>query len=700
MSDLKTSVIVDLAGNLPRQAPRFAQAMNRFGDSSNRTLRVMRGSVAAVGRGLDRLANRYTALLSGVGVAAAIRDVIDFDAAMTRMGTNALLSAEKVAQIKQQIQSVANAADVRIDRDVLATSVSKLFELTGDPDFVVSQIRNMGVALQGYGAEANSAAELIAQFWEKGIRAPDEVMAQLDRLFFQFAQAKIPVGDVARVAPELFSIITSQGPEAVTQMGALAQIYAKTTGTVEKSVTALRATFAVFNDPEKFKAIDAAFAEAGLQPIKKSNGELRDVHQLLIDIVNLSGKNEQVLFKLFGREEALVGLKSLLSDENQKKLQEMVQAQIKHGMTLDASRKNAQTAKSALQSLSNAGKEFANTKLSEPIKDLVGWMDKLKPEEIQEFFDKALTGAKVLGGVVLGLKALSLIGGAVRGVRDIRGGSLSGAAGAVGGVTPVYVVNMPGAGGGFGGGYGGGYGGDIGGDGKRRKGGRAPGRGSRRRLKVGRFSMPWFGRQAPLSNPSGSYFSGYGAPQTTAQRFASYGRNAGGKVLNYGGKALRVAGKAAAPLAALGGAINIANIATDDNLTTRQKLDEGTQVLGGTAGAIAGAQVGAMVGSVVPIVGTAIGGLIGGAVGYFAGDSIGDWLGDFFTDGEDKQTEVLSKSVDKAFKSAPNLKVDPLTGELRIVVEGPASVRSMKVSNPNIDFIAEHRLGPNMGLSG
>lgn len=57
----------------------------------------------------------------------------------------------------------------------MLSAVDKLISLTGDVDFVNKNMENIGYAMQAFGTDANSSAELLAQFWEKNVRGADDV---------------------------------------------------------------------------------------------------------------------------------------------------------------------------------------------------------------------------------------------------------------------------------------------------------------------------------------------------------------------------------------------------------------------------------------------------------------------------------------------------------------------------------------------
>lgn len=75
----------------------------------------------------------------------------------------------------------------------------------------------------------------------------------MDRLYSQFAVGSVSVADVARAAPKLFSIIQDQGPEAIAQMGAFAQVFAKNKGSIDETVTSIQAMYASLSDKKNIE---------------------------------------------------------------------------------------------------------------------------------------------------------------------------------------------------------------------------------------------------------------------------------------------------------------------------------------------------------------------------------------------------------------------------------------------------------------
>jgi len=59
---------------------------------------------------------------------------------------------------------------VRVDTTQIAAGVDALLGKTGDLEFTMDNLENMGVFMQAFGADAQSTGALFAQFREKGIK--------------------------------------------------------------------------------------------------------------------------------------------------------------------------------------------------------------------------------------------------------------------------------------------------------------------------------------------------------------------------------------------------------------------------------------------------------------------------------------------------------------------------------------------------
>ncbi|TNC80715.1 MAG: hypothetical protein C9356_12505 [Oleiphilus sp.] len=448
---LDASVIVDLDGNLRQNAKRFQQALGTMSRTGGQHLTRLQRTTARLDRVMGRLGNRWVALASGGTVVAAGRQVLDFDAKLLRMQTSARMSDKQAASLKERLQEIANSDDIRVPIDDLTDAVAQFLDKTGDTDYAQAQLHNIGMMMQGLGVEARSAGLLLAQFWEDGIQDPAHVEALMDRLFYQFSQGSVSVADIARVSSELFSTVRRQGPDAIAEIGALAQVYAKTAGNASKAQTSLKATVRILDNAKKAAIIDKALVSAGLEPIRQADGMIRSLPELLLDITKVAKDSAPVLSSIFDGE-AFDGLKSLLDPKNKALLMDMVNGTVELNLTQRASIRNAGSAAAALTSLRNVAREFADTQLSGPIQELADSLNDLGSERLMEVLDTALEVAAALGMVLVGYKALRAGTNVYQGAKSLgkAGGGLAETA-SMAAPIPVFVVNnISGLGGGSG----------------------------------------------------------------------------------------------------------------------------------------------------------------------------------------------------------------------------------------------------------
>ncbi|AOW81473.1 phage tail tape measure protein [Vibrio mimicus] len=455
---LKTDIILNLAGNLASKAKQYGASMSDFARKNERAMTLLKTSADAAGRGIDSLGNRYVGLATAFATGATVRNVAALEAQMVRIGTNAKLSSDQVALLTKQLEAMSVQKDIRIGTDQLAAGVDELLGKTGDFEFVQENLENMGLFMQAFGADARSTGALFAQFREKGIRDAKDVMNTIDELYGQFAIGSVNVKDLADISEQLFATYQGKGPEAISQMSALVQLFAKAKGNANESLTSIQAVFATFSDKKKVEFLN----RQGIEVFKKGTKELREPVELLLEILDKAKNDPLKLGDVFDQT-SLQGLASLYSQENKDLLRSMISGTAEMGATQEAAAKNAKTMNSAVTSLHNSFKNIANDRLAEPMKELADAINSVDEETIQNWLKWGEAAAWAIGGVVIGKKAYDA-GKKVSGFFRKKGKKEDGQSGFADlGVMPVYVVNMPG------GGMGGAAGGlpeGIGGDGK------------------------------------------------------------------------------------------------------------------------------------------------------------------------------------------------------------------------------------------
>jgi len=438
---LKTDIILNLAGNLAAKARQYGTSMSDFAKKNDTAMTMIKRSTEVAGRGIDTLGNRYVGIAAAFATGATVRSIGNFSEQMTRLGTNAKLTDDQVATLKGNILELANQKDIRIDTTQFTAAVDELLGKTGDFEFVNNNLENMGLFMQAFGADAKSSGALFAQFREKGIKDAKDVMNVIDDLYSQFAVGSVNVKDLASISEQLFATYQSKGPQAITQMGALVQLFAKAKGNANESLTSIQGVFAVFSDKTKVEFL----SKQGIEVFKKGTKELRQPVELLLEILDKAKNDPLKLSDVFDAT-SLQGLAALYSEDNKKLLKSMTVSTGEYGETQKAAAKNAAEFNNAVKSLNTSFSQFAESRLSKPIEDLADAINEVDDKTIDNWLKWGETALWVVGGLVAAKKGLDLAGS----IKNVFGSS-KGSAGGKGGMTdmgvmPVYVVNM-GAGG-------------------------------------------------------------------------------------------------------------------------------------------------------------------------------------------------------------------------------------------------------------
>lgn len=437
---LSTEIMINLAGNLTAKARQYGANMSQFARNNQKAMRLVKATTDAAGRSLDALGNRYTAMIAGFGGGMTVKGVADFDAQMRRMGTNAKLNAEQVDTLKNAIRDVSSQKDIRIDASALGEGVDALLGKTGDYQYVVDNLRNMGLFMQAFGVDGQVAAGMMAQFWEKGVRGADAVSNTMDRLYAQFAVGSVSVADVARAAPKLFSIIQDQGPEAIAQMGAFAQVFAKNKGSIDETVTSIQAMYASLSDKKNIEFLK----KNGVDVFVKGTKDIKKPYELMMEILKRAKYDPLKLQDVFDQT-GMQGIKALLSPENRQLLEKMIYGTAELGSTQKAAQTNAEGFNAAMQSLNNEWQRFAEGQLAKPVQDLADAINSVDQNTVQNWLQVGKYMAIALGGIIA-IRKTYKFGKTIHDIMNPKGkgkgipGGITDVFGS--GVMPVYVVNM------------------------------------------------------------------------------------------------------------------------------------------------------------------------------------------------------------------------------------------------------------------
>lgn len=627
MTDFRASVLIDLGGNLVARARRYSDAFNRLGQTGQRSMRGLRGATAAAGRGIDQLGNRYIALATGAAGVATVRNLLSLDQRLVRLGIQSNKTGGEMGALKDRIFEVAQAPDIRADPSELLSAIETIVEKTGDLDFALSNLDNIGRAISGSGSQGSFIGAFTAELKKFGIVAPDAVKKALDTLITQGKAGSFTIGNLASQGERLVSAYAATGrvgPGAVRELGAVIQVIRSGTGSAEQAATAFEAVLRTLQDADKIKLLE----RNGIQIFEPDQpGVMRSIADIITDIIKATGGDLVKISSVFDAE-ALRAFSSAAGEFKNtgaiESLEKFLAIQGDGSQLVADSATAAESATAAYNSLATAFQRVADQNLAGPIQAAADALNSLEPEQVNSLIRGLGIAAGGVAALALGRKAGlgGLFGRRGPGGPNPPGGKLGGMR-----VSPVYVTNWPA---GFAGG---------GAGGRSRRGGRGG--------KAAGF------RYFPAAATAGAAAT----PTATASR----------SLLGLGGKALRYGGRGLPALAALLATGEAVAALSDSGATVEQK----GEAIGGAGGALAGGLAGAALGSaILPVIGTAIGGLIGSLAGQYGGGELGELIGRLAS-GEGTAGE------------APNGKVNV---RLEIDQRGRVTPSSIETSGSGIDI--------------
>lgn len=458
MTDLRTSVVIDLTGNLERRAQRNSRALNQFSQRGRRDLSRLSRAANLAGKGLDRVANRYTGLLTGAAAIGTGKMVMGLELRFARLGIQANKSAEEMNALKREIYDAAQAPDIRVDPGEITSAVEAIVEKTGDLDFARENLRNLGLTIQATGAQGAAVGELAAELQKlESFKGPGEVLKAIDTLTVQGKEGAFTLENLAALGPRVISAYAGavkggrDGATILKEMGAALQVIRMGTGSSEQAATAFERLLAELQNVEKLKKLQRNGIQV-FDPKQPGAEIMRPINELLLEIMEKTQGRKTLLGQVFG-DESIRAFNALTPE----RIEKFMAVQGDGSTTMRDSARAADTASAALTNVYTAWKRFADSELTGPIQSLADALNSLDKEQMETIMNTLKWGGAALGSAILLRKTAGVVGAARRGGAK---GALGEAAGLGGmGVTPVYVVNMGGGMGGFGGGRRGGPGG-------------------------------------------------------------------------------------------------------------------------------------------------------------------------------------------------------------------------------------------------
>lgn len=451
MSDLRTSLIIDLNGNLQQRARRWGRSIDKFSREGSASLGRFERGANRLNNGLGMLGNRWAGLLTGAAAVATVRQVGNFNDRLIRLGIQANLADDKLDGLKNKIFDTANAANVRVAPDQLLNAIDAIVEKTGDLKFAEDNLMNMGVAMQATNAMGADIGELFAEFQKMNIKAPEEVLRAIDVLNVQGKEGAFTLQNLARLGPRVITAYTATGRggvEALREMGAALQMIRQGTGSSEMAATAFEATMRTLTDADKIKKLQTLAGIDVYQHLENGEKVLKPINQLMSEIVRTAGGDISKIGSIFDAEAVRAFNKAAgeFNETGQLATLEKYFGVVATGeQTMTDAGRGARTFGASMQLLSTAWSSFAQKNLAEPVADLAEFINSVEPAQFQRWMELGKNLALIGGGAFLAGKARQRLRSATQ-----RGGvgGVAGAGGALGGgmsgPVPVYVVNQMG----------------------------------------------------------------------------------------------------------------------------------------------------------------------------------------------------------------------------------------------------------------
>ena len=441
MGDLKTSLIIDLAGNLTQRASRYTNSIRKFSTTSQRHLAGLNRVTKLAGRNIQRMGNRWTALATGAGAAGTLKMLVSLEDRMTRLGIQANVDAAAVNKLKKEIFDIAQAPDIRVDPGEITAAIEAIVEKTGDLKFAQDNIRNIGLAIQATGAQGGAIGEILAEFQKMGIKVPEEVLKGIDVLNVQGKEGAFTLQNLAALGPRVVTAYTSlgrTGVPALREMGAALQVIRQGTGNSEQAATAFEAVLRTMTDPAKLKKLRAAGIEVfDIEQLKKGREVLKPINELMVELVTKSKGRKTVLGQIFDAE-AVRAFNAALAEFNRTgsvdSMQKFMNVNADGTTTIKDSARASKNASAALTNLFTAWKKFSDSKLTKPIQSFADALNSMEPEKIERIFNAIALGAGAFIAITAAastIRSLKTIGSVFRGSKG----------GGTPGVQPVFVVN-------------------------------------------------------------------------------------------------------------------------------------------------------------------------------------------------------------------------------------------------------------------
>ncbi|KMQ72825.1 phage tail tape measure protein [Marinobacter subterrani] len=456
MSELRASVVMNLRGNLERNARRYEGSMRQLATNGSRQMSRLQRATSGLGRTLESLGGKYAAMLGGAAAGyAGIRVAVEsakLDKQLIQIRQTAGATVEQSRLLREELHRMSEETGQSLGS--LLNGFNSLIQAgqTWDQALATIMAINPAMAVTGANAEVLASAVGVAgEAFKFDLSDPKTAVMLIDKMTAAGRAGNAELEDLSSIFARVGVNAKAAGLDFSDTLGLIEQL-SMTERNPERLATFMDSTLRVFTNSKYMmnaqKATGVRFYNA--------EGDRRAAFDVLEDIssryqeMGSELQKDRFVAKAFGDADldTIKGMRTLLSEgaiaSARAKTDVITSSAGTISKDLDEALSNSLDQVARLKNaLSSAADEFAKP-INEAVENAVKYL----------LDEQNLSGKEIIGG--------GLAVGGVGALLARSGGKLLQRAGGLGtgvavgkaleeasGVQPVYVVNMPG--GGFGG---------------------------------------------------------------------------------------------------------------------------------------------------------------------------------------------------------------------------------------------------------
>ncbi|MEZ8148401.1 hypothetical protein [Enterovibrio norvegicus] len=458
MSTLNSEIVINLSGNLSQKARTYSNDMKKFAASQSHMAKGFRHVVKGVNKGLDAMENRYTALVATVAGGAVANRLVTLDRRLSRLSVAADLTKEQTRALYEEIENISRSEGIRIDPTQTLEGLEVVMEKLGDIDFARQNMGNIALFSQATGATGGHIGAVLTQLKKLSVETQKDVMTAMDTLNVQGKSGAFTMASFAAQGERLLSTYAAtgrQGVNAVLELGAAMQVIRSGAGSDDQAVTAYEAFIREVTTPDKVKKLKELAGINVFDPDKLKQGAevMRPLPDLMKNIITQAGSSQtytmsQALNTIKFGEEAMRALKPLMGEFSANgsinAFDQFLSVTADGSTTMQDAAKVAKDYQASVDNLMTAVHRLTQRELAGPFQDLADAVNSLDANTLDRWLQLGKNIGVTVAALIAARKALS-VAKDLKAVFGKKGGVGNAANTLSGGVTPVYVVNMPAA---------------------------------------------------------------------------------------------------------------------------------------------------------------------------------------------------------------------------------------------------------------